>query len=255
MRGVSGRFVGRDPIGYTNSRSLYPSLFILSQADPIGTDVFDIRFYAGVNIKPVDSNLGNQLCGTKVFESYSYGFDNGAPFIGWIVQEVVSCCKKRKCDCLNCEQEDPRQKDDCKTYYEAWKVLDGEKVLEAFKDGKFNDVAGFDPPNKSCGSFTQKTTIRFFYAEMKDPTGRAFVSHTIDHWGKGTIVKVCGVPITSGSLKSTRNKPWFWGNSADAFAVVVESKRSLTASWRCCGGAEDGIAASTTVSSGRVTNK
>ncbi len=236
-------------------KSLYLSLFALSQTDPIGTDVFDIRIYPGVDITSGNPKLGNQPWGTTVSESDSYRFGNGAPFIGWIVQEVVNCCRKRKCKCLDCEQEDPQQKDDCKTYYEAWKVLAGEKVPETFKKEEFNDIAAFPPPNQSCGSFSQSTTIRFFYAEATDPTGRARVSRTIGNWGKGTKVEVCGVSISSGSLKSTRIKPWFWENSADEFAVVVNSKRSLNASWRCCGGADDGITASTTVSNGRLADK
>jgi hypothetical protein len=246
-----GRFLSRDPIGYDGSPYLLYAFIgdgVLSNADPTGNRDVD-PFRIVVIRKKGGADLGKLSCGQEAKEDYDYTIEGGAPCAGYLIQEITVCCGKT--DCKDCDCDINAAEQECKTYWESWYFRKNATTTETGKAGGWpaTDRAAFQPPGKTCGRFVQHAVARFFCSNFK--MNGNYVSDSVEiDWKNGVAVNPGGCGnISSGKLKSTTDRPWFWPEDSpfapEGFPPVTSDNwvggnfRGMRASWKCCSGEDD----------------
>lgn len=126
--------------------------------------------------------------------------------------------------------------------------------------GGYTDSSYWNPPKKTCGSYTQKAEARFFCNGFKDGAGPRKVGNTVSDWRNTVTVTIpgCNATISSGILKGVSEErdgePWFWKIDPITYPdneLVGFGYRGFRSSWRCCGNDDDFFNASTIVNTSR----
>lgn len=233
MSPLAGRFLGRDPIGFTEkSHSLY--LFLqgatLTRADPSGHLTQTVT--AGNEINDKFCSSGHSFFHFEVDFSLSSDLNCTTALL---IRKVNVTCKTSKCEC----QKQKPGRGDTFTFYEM-KKIEAEPGEFTIKKGTFlqKDHVGHPGPFMGgCGSYKQNAVTKIFCfstishlvgAFEDDWNGPAiFPSHLADgelEFGKNWC-------RTRGGHYTREKLDWFDGTDSDGGTVV----RKQTLDFCCCG--------------------
>jgi RHS repeat-associated protein len=233
MSGLTGRFLTRDPSGFTDGKNLYVTSFAMKGVDPSGM----------IKITNVGGSLGGKNgdvgCDKKGIRDWQFELESDAPCNGYFIQHVVKVCIIRDCE-KDCCSPLSKSRISMTQYWEAWSVTKGNRIKDPIPrvPEKLTDTASLSAPDDTCGMSIQIGEAHFYCKDPKDAANGVGTGNLSDTWEYGQTYGF-GTECESrtGRLYSTGSQPGFWGNGP-----IETGSRMAQLNWKCCKGANDNFA-------------
>jgi RHS repeat-associated protein len=218
MSPIAGRFLGRDPIGYTGSEWNLAEIMLSKpqqELDPLGL----------LSVTPHSNNFkSRQPCWDWATIQWNFSLSAPAEQLcpntkkGYIVQHVSISCKDAPCDRSgNCDLASVKLGGG--EYWEIWEV----QGKSQSPIGQPTDTSSIGFKVDGCGAIASVGTIRFY---CSDDLSSADINAMV----QPVTVNTCGTSFTSIALPGWLTEPTFWNTrSRDG-----EKHRFGTRSWKCC---------------------
>ena len=224
-----GRFCSRDPIGYVQSKGLYPIHIRLAKVDPSGN----------IAIEPILSvKLNNPFfpCEKPSEQAWNFKLSKKASELcngrgGVIVQKIVFSCSGALCK--DGERCDPKAEPNKVEYYEAWYVgPDFDTNSGKFSTGKKGTDKSLLPAvAKKCGSYRSDGTVRFYCSDVTEEDLSKYPELPLEHTCVNNFIGTNGLP----SWKEDKvDGVYDWGEPGDDGEATRWHRRDFA----CCDCAE-----------------